>query len=318
MPHKHFIWPQPSFYSSLANSTRSRTPKHVEDRLIHMFNGGFPVLYSSARAALASALSELNLTRIDNVGVFPYASHCVLDTISRIATPKSLSQFNSFNVVYHQWGYTYKNPLISPTIEDSVDTLMPYGGHLFSQGGAFELWSFPKIAATSGGGVLWCRSYETADRLRTIRDNQPHQNLLWLMRLLGLKSHLLYTMWQGAEAFFGRPSPFLSSEIDYALDNWSTLISDRQLKLDLAWQYAPSWLSKPVDKLPCVLPVEVKVPFDHRHFDEILPITISPRHFVRVLPSGSHHFTSTIPVPIHQDLKVSELTMILEAISSSI
>ena len=131
-------------------------------------------------------------------------------------------------------------------------------------------------------------------------------------------SLIYYTQCGKAQKLFGRPSPFLASEIDYALDNWSTLISDRQLKLDLAWQYAPSWLSKPVDKLPCVLPVEVKVPFDYRHLDEILPITMSPRHFVRVLPSGSHHFTSTIPVPIHQDLKVSELTMILEAIASSL
>jgi putative PLP-dependent aminotransferase (TIGR04422 family) len=279
-----------------------------------MFHGGHPVLYSSARSALACALSELNLSRRDTVGIFPYASHCVLDTISRIATPASLSKANNENLVYHQWGYIYSNSTIHSNIEDAVDSLLRLGGHLFPKGGTFEIWSFPKIAGTSGGGVLWCRSKATAHKLRYIRDQKPHRNALWLMRLIGLKSYLFYAMWQGAEAFFGRPSSFLVSEIYTALDNWSTLIDDRQTKLSLAWQFAPSWLTKPVDRFPCVVPIEFSHPSPLSLYDEQPGISSKLRHLVRVLPSGSHLFTPTMPVPIHQDVTIYELQLILEQI----
>ena len=81
----------------------------------------------------------------------------------------------------------------------------------------------------------------------------PFSNILWLLRLFGFKSYLIYTMWQGAEAFFGRPSAFLLSEVDVSLDNWESLLIDRQAKLNLAWRFAPEWLQKPVDRLPCVV-----------------------------------------------------------------
>lgn len=315
MTYKHFIWPKPTLRSSIYNSFRLISTEDVENRLATMFSGGYPVLYSSARSALCNALAESNLSRSDTVGVFPYASHCVLDTISRIATPNKLSVHNPQNLVYHQWGYIYENSFISSNIEDAVDSLLTFGRHLFPTRGNFEIWSLPKIVATSGGGVLWCRSKPTALKLRKLRDEKPYRNILWFLRLLGLKSHLIYAMWQGAEAFFGRPSSFLLSEVDTSLDNWNALLLDRQAKLDIAWQFAPIWLPKPVDRLPCVVPIEIKQPLDLVTLENKLPISSLTRHFVRPLLTGKHDIVPTIPVPIHQDISISDLSMILDHIS---
>jgi putative PLP-dependent aminotransferase (TIGR04422 family) len=280
-----------------------------------MFNGGHPVLYSSARAAITSALSELDLSRIDKVGLFPYASHCVLDSVSRIASPSCYSDSNSENIIYHQWGYIYNNPAICSKIEDAVDTLVCPGTDLFPMNGSFEIWSFPKIVGTTGGGVLWCRSVTIANKLRHIRDQKPHSDLLWLMRILGLKSYFIYTMWQGAEAFFGKPSTFLLSEIDAALDKWSEILNDRKLKLDLAWKHAPAWLDKPSRRLPSVVPIEINRPLDHSLLEKELLLSTTYRHFIRVLSTGCHEPVKVIPVPIHQGIKVSDLIAILEKIT---
>ena len=186
---------------------------------------------------------------------------------------------------------------------------------MFPTGGKFEIWSLPKILSTSGGGVLWCRSESTALKLRHIRDKMPFTYILWLFRLLGLKSHLIYTMWQGAEPFFGRPSSFLLSEVDVSLDNWDSVLTDRQTKLNLAWQFAPEWLPKPVDRLPCVVPIEIKKPEDLLSLENKLPISSLTRHYVRPLFSGEHDIFPTIPVPIHQDMSISQLKAILDIIS---
>ena len=145
--YKHFIC-QTSSKSSISNSFRLLSTQDVENKFAICLSVAIQ-FYIHLHVRPFNALAESNLCRTDIVGIFPYASHCVLDTISRIATPNKLSALNRENVVYHQWGYVYNNPSISPNIEDAVDSLLTYGRHLFPTGGNFEIWSLPKIFSTS-------------------------------------------------------------------------------------------------------------------------------------------------------------------------
>jgi putative PLP-dependent aminotransferase (TIGR04422 family) len=258
MTTTHFLWPKPKPVRALLHALRCTAIARVEAQLDEMFIGGTPVLFSSGRAALAHALMVNGLTRADKVGVFPYASHCVLDSVARIATPTAVGNDASLNVIFQQWGYALHHHLSAHDIEDCVDTLLIPGAKLFTGGGGFEVWSLPKILGTTGGGVLWCRSAELASRLRQLRDSYKGSTLLWGMRMLSMHSTLLYACWQGGEASLGRPSCLQTGEILAALDTWCDVVVDRQKKLDIAWQLAPQWLAKPVDRLPCVVPVQLR------------------------------------------------------------
>ena len=54
--------------------------------------------------------------------LFPYASHCVINTVSRLTTPVTYEANATKQICYHQWGITSFNEK-KPIIEDSVDSL---------------------------------------------------------------------------------------------------------------------------------------------------------------------------------------------------
>lgn len=159
---------------ALVSAPRLMSVETIEEKLRGMFPTGYPVLCSSGRAALVIALLESEVSRGDLVGVFPYASHCVLDAVSRVATPLSgpTAVAVALRVVYHQWGFVQETDLSKNTIEDCVDTLCVPGAAIFPGGGRFEIWSLPKIIGTTSGAVLWCRDSETAAKIRCFRDER--------------------------------------------------------------------------------------------------------------------------------------------------
>jgi putative PLP-dependent aminotransferase (TIGR04422 family) len=281
-----------------------------------MFPSGTPVLFSSGRTALIHALLFSGLLRNDKVGIFPYASHCVLDSVARVATPTSLGSDAKLNVIFQQWGYALHHDLSLQDIEDSVDSLLTPGAKLFHGGGGFELWSLPKILGTTGGGVLWCRTAKIALALRQLRDNRKSSNfLLWALRLLGIRSALLYACWQGAEASFGRPSRLQTGEILAALSEWNDIVTDRRNKLNIAWQLAPNWLSKPVDRLPCVIPVELCSDVDGEALAKQMGIASGLRMIERPLELGGFELTQVLPIPVHQDVSLARLAAIINCIT---
>jgi putative PLP-dependent aminotransferase (TIGR04422 family) len=307
----HFLWPKSNSTRALIKAASYTSVSRVEEQLAAMFPGAAPVLFSSGRAALLHSLIVTRLGRGDKVGVFPFASHCVLDAVARIATPTPLGSDASLNVVFQQWGYIQHYDLSPYDIEDCVDSLLLPGGKLFPGGGAFEIWSFPKIQGTTGGGVLWCRSTQTAMDLRLLRDSRTCSSLLWILRLLGNKSSLLHAWWQGAEASFGQPSRLQTGEIIAALEEWNDIVIDRKKKLDIAWQLAPSWLSRPVDRLPCVVPVELNDEVDGEELAKRTGITSGLRRMERESILGSFEISKVLPIPIHQDVTFARLMEII-------
>lgn len=299
---------------ALVSAPRLMSVETIEEKLRGMFPTGYPVLCSSGRAALVIALLESEVSRGDLVGVFPYASHCVLDAVSRVATPLSgpTAVAVALRVVYHQWGFVQETDLSKNTIEDCVDTLCVPGAAIFPGGGRFEIWSLPKIIGTTSGAVLWCRDSETAAKIRCFRDERGGGLLPWGIRLLAKWYPRAHLYWQGAEGDMGRVSRLQTGEILAAVLNWDEFVSDRLKKINTIWPYSVDWLQKPVDRLPPVVPVQLELP---ERIAKDLGISSGYRLFERLNSSGSRSLEKVLPVPIHQDVTESWLTGILKRIS---
>lgn len=288
----------------------------MEFKLQEMFPSGYPVLCSSGRSALSLALEESVLSRGDYVGVFPYASHCVLDAISRFATPLSgkESAHAPLRVIYHQWGYLNNTIFPENAIEDCVDTLCVPGAMLFPGGGKYEIWSLPKIAGTTSGGVLWCKEAELASRLRLRRDQRGGGLVQWLLRLAGLKWRRAHLYWQGFENESGKITVWQAGEISRALDNWEELVRSRRNNLDRVWSLAPKWLKKPVKRLPPVVPVLTNISGEQA---KQLGIEAGFRMFERNGNNMTGDLVKMLPIPIHQDVSQKWITVVLDALSEN-
>lgn len=279
-----------------------------------MYPSGHPVLCSSGRSALTLALIESEVSRNDFIGVFPYASHCVLDAVSRIATPLSgpTATTAALRIIYHQWGFVQETNLPPNTIEDCVDTLCLPGATLFPGGGRFEIWSLPKILGTSSGGVLWCRDEETAQAVRDKRDFRGGGLFPWLIRLISKRYPRANFYWQGAEGNMGCTSRFQTGEIFAAVLNWENFVTDRLLKMNMIWPYSIDWMQKPVDRLPPVVPVSLELP---ERIVKDLGISSGYRMFENLNSSSGRVMEKVLPIPVHQDVTESWLTHLVKQIS---
>ena len=311
-----FLWPKNSSLRGLKGSYKLVPVARIERKLQNMFPTGYPVLCTSGRAALFMAVSESHVSRSNAVGIFPYASHCVLDAVSRIATPLTGPTWISaeVRVVYHQWGYVQEKDLLSNTIEDCADTLCVLGTTLFPGSGAFEIWSLPKILGTTSGGVLWCRDEDTAILIREKRDKGNASGFQWLTRLLMQRFTKLYDFWQGAESKYRKVSAWQTGEIWSAILQWDNFVSDRKIKLDLAWPLAVSWLQKPVDRLPTVIAVDSNRMMDQS--PEQLGLAAGYRMIEQVKTDGSRTLMKVMPLPIHQQVTIDDLKKIIQSLNA--
>ena len=283
-----------------------------------MFPGGVPVLFSSGRAALYHSLFYSGLSREDRVGVFSFASHCVLDTVSRIATPTQIGRDARLDVVFQQWGYIQHHDLSSYDIEDCVDSLVVPRGTLFPGGGAFEIWSLPKSLGATGGGVLWCRSAEVAQSLRLIRDKHDGASLLWGLRLMGMRSSLLHACWQGAAPVVGRTTRLQCGEFMAALDTWQEVVNDRRQKLALVQSIAPKWIPFAEGRLPCVVPIVLDESCDGEALARKAGISSGQRMIERKWREGNRELVRVLPLPIHQDVSVDQLGLMMNLVTPHI
>ena len=315
MTPPHFLWPKPNIRRTFTCSVNYVSVEEIEEKLANMFPVGFPVLFSSGRAALYHSLLYSGLRREDRVGVFPFASHCILDAVSRITTPTQIGRDARLNVVFQQWGYIQYRDISSCDIEDCVDSLVVPGGKLFPGGGAFEIWSLPKILGTSGGGILWCRSCEAANGLRRIRGKNAGASLLWGLRLLGMYSSLLHACWQGAEPPVGRPTRLQTGELMAAIDSWQEVVTDRRRKLALVRSLAPKWLSFAVDRLPCVVPILLNQSCDGEALARKAGISSGQRMIERKWRGGNGELVRVLPLPIHQDVSVDQLSLMMNLVT---
>jgi putative PLP-dependent aminotransferase (TIGR04422 family) len=316
MKNQYFLWPKPNCYTFLKSFFQWRSGQDVESRLQEMFPSGYPVIFSSGRAALSVALIMSRVSRHDLVGVFPYASHCVLDSMSRITTPLSGSTAKDapLRVVYHQWGYVQETNLPPNSIEDCVDTLCEIGAKLFPGGGAFEIWSLPKVLGTTSGGVLWCRTKQSAYEAREVRDSRGGGLFPWFLRLLGMQFPQAHLFWEGIEPNLGVTSSWQNGEIILAVKKWQEIVNKRKSYLEKIWPYAVVGLRSSKNRLPSVVPVRANL-----SEDVIFNIGISSglRVLNKINVHGVIHQERVMPVPVHQDVESSWLLKVIDILKKN-
>ena len=291
----------------------------VEALLQAMFPSGHPVLCSSGRSALTFTLIESGVSRSDLVGVFPYASHCVLDTISRLTTPLAgpTSILALLRIVYHQWGYVQEKQLPQNTIEDCVDTLCVPGTELFPGGGLFEIWSLPKILGVTSGGVLWCKDESTAVKIRSLRDSRSGGLFQWLLRLLSPYVKRNYLYWHAEECNGGNVSVFQTGEILLAIRKWPHFVSKRNSYLNKVWPFAVDGLLKPTNRLPPVVPISIT---SSKLVTKatMAVITSGYRMFEFVDDIGDRKVYKVLPIPMHQDVSERWLNQVVKELAPKI
>lgn len=311
-----FLWPKGSYHFGSLLHLTGATLTAIEAALAQLFHDGQPVVVSSGRAGLAMTLEAIGLSRPDLVRVPPYASHCVLEAVARVATPlpAAATAGPAAHVIYHQWGYVQSRPNTNAElIEDACDTLCRPGARLFPLGGRFELWSLPKILGCSGGGIIWCRNADDAERLRHMREMRSNgATVQWLMRVLATAT--LNECWEGREAGCGYLPRLAAADVIAAIERWSDLLARRRARLALLEPYLPAWLATTESRIPCVVPVHADAALERKI--RAFGITTGLRHFERVMPDGSAELVITLPLPIHQDIEMETLHKMLQILGS--
>jgi putative PLP-dependent aminotransferase (TIGR04422 family) len=309
--HTYFLWPR----EQAPKMTLTSSTTAIEAQLASMFSNAHPVLVPSGRSGLLLCLMAMGLDRADKIGVFPFASHCVLEAISRVATPAPTNISIKSHVIYHQWGYVTKHIVRKNDIEDAVDTLYCRNADLLIGGGRFEIWSLSKIIGALGGGVIWCREISDMNKIRSIRDSRKDKpNFQWMLRVLGRHSSMIYDYWAGTEALSANLPKIAMGNIYKTIRAWDEIVLDRQTKFNILAPYLPNWLKPHKNRLPTVICIEMKDPQVMEHLVK-LGVQTGIRHFERILKNGKTALTPVIPLPIHQDVPVEKIKQMAGIIS---
>ena len=278
----------------------------------------YPVFVSSGRAGLSLTFKCLELSRDDKIYTFPYASHCVLDAVSRVGRPSSSIQDSSLRLINHQWGYISELKGRDNDIEDAVDTLVDPSGILFPSGGSFEIWSFSKIFGSVGGGVIWCKNEECQTKMRSLRDDSKLSGFHVLARHMGRYNSMIYDLWQSREASKSKASSIFSSEVWRYLDSIENTISDRLKKLQLI---GPPSLVKQVmatGRYPVAVPLNVSM--DPSRIVSLIESELKTRLIhgsrgkVTYGKDQVENLSRVLLVPIHTNISVLSIEKILDFI----
>tara|TARA_B110000967_G_C18828239_1_gene532567 strand:- start:258 stop:1172 length:915 start_codon:yes stop_codon:yes gene_type:complete len=288
--NKILFWPSPKKIEHIKNINIFKSESDVEILLEKLFSGGYPVLLSSGRASITMAFRIMNAKRNSKTSTFPYANHCVLESISRYSIPVEESYSNpDYKIYYHQWGYSKQIKFKKILIEDSVDTMYQPGSNLFYSNGEFEIWSLKKILGTLNGGVLWCKSRSHAIEARKQRSIMQHKYIHYFIKLFSKKESYFDLSSSSIESHIGNIPSFALGEIYNSIKNWHIYSNERLEKYDYFREYLERKNLFFNGRLPNAIPVEVN----------LLPDDITSRFdYQKRIFDGIEVF----PLPIHNQV----------------
>lgn len=307
------FWPKTHRFPNKINFKGRFLKNEIENELVSMFSGGFPLLISSGRAAINLILEARNISRPDFVTVPYYSSHCVIDAVSRIADPvlPDYHLDSAVEIIYHQWGYIAKRRNNTVLIEDAVDTLSEIGSRVLPEGGDYEIWSLPKILGTSDGAVIWTKDENDRNILVEHLNNRSNAIIQKALRGLARKNNYFYNFWNGAEASSGGNLTRSSlRQIRSALEYMPTIIADRKTKLEIVEKHIPKWAKLNKGRLPCVVPLEIH---DEMILNKYNLFNLSRRFVAEDSVEQSKNTLRNITaIPIHQNVDINIIENIFE------
>lgn len=285
----------------------------VEKRLNDLYPGGYAVLTTSGRSALGLGLQVLDLKRSDFVQTFPFASKCVLETISNFATPTryNYSDKNDVIIAYHQWGFLSESfPEGRAIIEDCVDTLCEPSTHLFPCNGQFEIWSAPKIYGVNFGGVLWCKHRSDHLRAKSLQQRNKYSCLNLLLRHFGKSSPQLHDIWQALETNQVEPSKIVAAEVSRGLDQIEQLIAGKKRLIEVTNKHLNLDIKGTNGRLPAVIPIPINCSMENikkAGLDNYV------RHYTNT-NKRDDSFQKVISLPIHHQMKAENIQKIIDIV----
>ena len=219
------VWPKKR---KISLKIKLSSSEEIESCLQSIFTVGHPVIFSSGRVALTYALKSSFAG--ETVGLFPYASQCVVSSVIKAGlTPVTPLNFSTIDVSYNQWGRFNNNLVLPPIIEDSVDSFYPANSKILRSGAKYELWSLYKIFGLNYGAVLWCKNKTDADKIKRFR-NSKKLRLRILRSLLSVVKKFntrLYLKWEELEHRNLELLPFEYGAILNRVTNWQRLYEVR-------------------------------------------------------------------------------------------
>lgn len=256
----HFLWPDSQPLGGADWLGRAPSSQDVERKLAGIFPGNFPVLFSSARAGLSAVVLAEGWGRADLVWMPGFSSHCVIDSIGYFATPSPLlAPEVKAALTYHQWGWVHEVGFEAhiSLIEDAVDTLFRPGGSVFQTRANHVLWSLPKVLSSVGGGVVFCREAQQANKLIEVRAVRKPSLLQAGLRLASGFSEIAHAYWNGAESLQGELPPVLRSQVLRLLDGYAAMHKSREMLFEEFFPefWESEWAAS--GKLPSNVPLTV-------------------------------------------------------------
>lgn len=304
----YFLWPEGQLSFRALFPPWGSSISHVESLFSVLFPNSYPVLFSSARAGITGIFEWLKLGREDRVWLPPYSSHCLLDAVSRFATPTSDLKEQELKtiLIYHQWGYLHPCATSAVLIEDSADTFCLPQAPLFPNNGRFELFSLPKIIGSAAGGLVFCRTQTDAEGLRELREARPQGGVIhWSLRTVFRNFPSAQAYWAGFEPQNGCFPRLLCKDIEIRLRTLPSLIQDRQRKYNLLKPFLSGGLKTAPQRLPSVVPIECNSMTEQCIRE--LGVTTGFRHI---------HQQKVLPIPIHQGVPEVTLQKIVHILGS--
>ena len=276
-----------------------------------LFPDAVPVLFSSARAGLSATLQMLQVNRPDIVWCPPYSSHCVLESISRFATPTTSDIAKAkVALIYHQWGFVHGHELESETtvIEDAVDTFFLPGTNPFAGCGRFALWSLPKVIGTTWGGVVFCRTPVDAEKLRAARDERSGQLFQAMLRMAGCHSMVASKYWHGYESMNGGLPDFSLRQIKDRIGHIPAIVQQRVRLLDIV-RSANIKFQLDEGRLPSNIPLK-PTPLLEKWWCSrgLFSAGVRSMNFERDFSKDA--WGRVAPLPVHQDISESALNLL--------
>jgi len=310
--NSYFLWPEHEAQHAKYLFGASICAADIEATLETFFPDAVPVLFSSARSGLSACLQLLKISRSEIVWCPPYSSHCVLESIARFATPSTTDICNAkVALIYHQWGFVHRHEVQSDMtlIEDAVDTFFLPGTNPFASNGRFVLWSLPKVIATTWGGVVFCRNYDDAKILRTIRaERSGLQKFQALLRLAGDYSVTAGKYWHGNESMNGGLPSYALRQIQASLATIPTIAKHRECMLEIV-------RSKKIDfqmhkgRLPSNIPIKLQFGMEKWWGSECL-FSAGLRSISMAHDFSKNEWSRVAPLPVHQDISESVLNLL--------
>jgi len=252
------VWPKKR---KISFKIRLSTSEEIESILQSIFTGGYPVVLSSGRIAISCALKTS--FEGDTVGLFPYASQCVVSSVIKAGlVPVTPLNNSKIDISYNQWGRYNKELAAPPIIEDSVDTFYPAHAKILRTGAKYEVWSFSKIFGLKYGAVLWCKHKADADVIKSYRNSKSLRLRIFrtLVRLVKKFNVVFYFKWEELEYQNLELLPFEYGAILDRVINWQKLYDVRLMEYHTALNDLGLDFSNQRLEAEGVIPVVIELP----------------------------------------------------------